>query len=192
MLTKTGTQLLFPTRLVRFTIDAPALDAAVAAQVLARSRTVPSVPRGERVGWQSGNDLFQWSAETHALGKLVADAVMAAHDQPLEEIALFGWANVFTRGVYFNPHVHADSAWSGAYYVDAGDSGDDAGGLLMLRDPRAGAGMTIGASNGFDSASAYELRPRTGELVIFPAWLVHWVTPYQSDRPRISVAFNAR
>jgi uncharacterized protein (TIGR02466 family) len=34
--------------------------------------------------------------------------------------------------------------------------------------------------------------PQTGMLVIFPAWLVHWVTPYQSDRPRISVSFNAR
>lgn len=192
MLTKTGTQLLFPTRLVRFAVDAPELDAALRSQILARSKTQPTVPRGERVGWQSGNDLFQWSPEAHALGKVIADAVMAAHDQSLAQIALFGWANVFTRGVYFNPHTHADSAWSGVYYLDAGDSSDDAGGLLMLRDPRAGAGMTVGPSNGFDSASAYEIRPRTGELLIFPAWLVHWVTPYQSDRPRISVAFNAR
>ena len=192
MLTRTGTQLLFPTRLVRFALDAPALDAAIGAQILERSRTIPSMRRGERTGWQSANDLFQWSPETGALGKLVADAVMSAHDHTLHEIALFGWANLFTRGVYFNPHVHADSAWSGVYYLDAADSGDDAGGMLMLRDPRAGAGMTIADSNGFDSASAYEVRPHTGELVIFPAWLLHWVTPYQSDRPRISVAFNAR
>jgi uncharacterized protein (TIGR02466 family) len=62
----------------------------------------------------------------------------------------------------------------------------------MLKDPRAGAGMVICDSNRFDSATAIEHRPRTGELLIFPSWLVHWVTPYQSDRPRISISFNAK
>jgi uncharacterized protein (TIGR02466 family) len=192
MLTRTGTALLFPTRVVTFTVDAPPLDAAIRALVLARSKTVPTVPRGERLGWQSGNDFFQWSAETRALGKLVADAVMGAHELDLAEISLFGWANLFTRGVFFNPHNHADAAWSGVYYVDAGESGGDAGGVLMLGDPRAGAGMVIGDSNRFDSASSVQITPRTGELLIFPSWLVHWVTPYQSDAPRISVSFNAR
>jgi uncharacterized protein (TIGR02466 family) len=192
MLTKTGTALLFPTRVVTFSIAAPPLDAALRALVLERSRTVPSVSRGERTGWQSGNDFFQWAPETRALGKLIADAVMGAHDTAIAEISLFGWANLFTRGVYFNPHTHADAAWSGVYYVDAGESGGDAGGVLMLGDPRAGAGMVLGDSNRFDSASAVEIPPRTGELLIFPSWLVHWVTPYQSDAPRISVSFNAR
>ena len=192
MLRKTGTALLFPTRVVTYAIDAAPLDAVLRALVLERSRTVPSVPRGERTGWQSGNDFFQWTAETHALGNVIAEAVMSAHDAPLSEISLFGWANLFTRGVYFNPHNHADAAWSGVYYVDAGESGADAGGVLMLGDPRAGAGMVLGGSNRFDSPSAVEIPPRTGELLIFPSWLVHWVTPYQGDAPRISVSFNAR
>ena len=192
MLTKTGTSLLFPTRVVTFQVQAAPLDAALRALVLARSKTVPTVSRGERVGWQSGNDFFHWTEETRALGKLAADAVMGAHETGLAEISLFGWANLFTRGVYFNPHIHADAAWSGVYYVDAGESGGDAGGELMLGDPRAGAGMVIGQANRFDSASSVQITPRTGELLIFPSWLLHWVTPYQSDAPRISVSFNAR
>lgn len=191
MLTKTGTALLFPTRVVTFRIEAAPLDGAIRALVLDRSRTVPTVPRGERVGWQSGNDFFGWTEDTRALGKLIADAVMGAHEAELAEISLFGWANLFTRGVYFNPHTHADAAWSGVYYIDAGESGD-AGGVLALGDPRAGAGMVIGDSNRFDSATSIHVTPRTGELLIFPSWLVHWVTPYQSDAPRISVSFNAR
>jgi uncharacterized protein (TIGR02466 family) len=192
MLTRTGTALLFPTRVVTFAIDAAPLDAALRALVLERSRTVPTVSRGERLGWQSGNYFLGWTAETRALGKLIADAVMTAHEAELPDIALFGWANLFTRGVYFNPHTHSDAAWSGVYYVDAGESGGDAGGVLMLGDPRAGAGMVMGASNRFDSASSVQITPRTGELLIFPSWLLHWVTPYQSDAPRISVSFNAR
>ena len=52
--------------------------------------------------------------------------------------------------------------------------------------------ILTGESNRFASACSYEWSPRTGDLVIFPSWLVHWVTPYQSDRPRLSVSFNAR
>jgi hypothetical protein len=122
MLSDRQTLHLFPTRVTTGRlIDAP--DAAVAALVLARSRTTPSVARGERSGWQSGNDFLSWSADTARLGRLIADAVMAAHDEAaVAEISLFGWANLFTRGVHFSPHLHADAAWSGAYYLDAGDS----------------------------------------------------------------------
>lgn len=185
---------LFPTLVTTYRVDATALNVELTALVLERSRTTPSVPRGERTGWQSGNDFLTWSAAAGALGKLLADAVMDAHadDAPVDGVRLFAWANLFTRGVYFNPHTHADAAWSGVYYVDAGDSGAAHGGMLMLRDPRVGAGMVASPTNGFDSADAYEVAPRTGALVIFPSWLVHWVTPYQGDRPRISVSFNAR
>ena len=192
MLLERTTLELFPTRLTTFRIATEPLNRALSELVLARSKTVPTVARGERCGWQSGNDFLSWSPAANQLGKLLADAVMSAHDVSLESINLFAWANLFSRGVYFNPHSHADAAWSGAYYVDAGDSGPDAGGLLMFRDPRAGAGMVMSDANAFDSACTYEVAPRTGMLVIFPAWLVHWVTPYQSDRPRISVSFNAR
>lgn len=194
MLTGKQTLELFPTRVTTYHVAQPALDVELAALVLARSQTVPSVPRGERTGWQSGNDFLSWSPAASALGKWIADAVMDAHADvaPVEGISLFGWANLFTRGAYFNPHSHADAAWSGVYYVDAGDSGVESGGVLMVRDPRAGAGMVTSPSNQFDSAGTFQLPPRTGDLLVFPAWLVHWVTPYQGDRPRISVSFNAR
>jgi uncharacterized protein (TIGR02466 family) len=99
---------------------------------------------------------------------------------------------VLRRGDYFTPHTHPDAAWSGVLYVDAGDSGEAHGGLLAFRDPRGGAGMVEAPTNRFDGAGTVHHVPRTGELVVFPSWLVHWVVPYQSDRPRISIAFNAR
>jgi uncharacterized protein (TIGR02466 family) len=44
---------------------------------------------------------------------------------------------------------------------------------------------------GGQSAGASELiHPRSGQLVLFPSWLLHAVRPYRGDRERISVAFN--
>jgi uncharacterized protein (TIGR02466 family) len=194
MLTGKRTLELFPTLVTTFQVEIPRLDEALAQLVLARAKTTPSVMRGERAGWQSGNDFFGWSPAAATLGRVIADAVIEAHSDraPIAEIGLLGWANLFTRGVYFSTHTHADAAWSGVYYVDAGDSSPTSGGMLMVRDPRAGAAMIASPSNEFDSACTFELAPRTGQLVIFPAWLLHWVTTYESDRPRVSVSFNAR
>ncbi|HET9625476.1 MAG TPA: TIGR02466 family protein [Kofleriaceae bacterium] len=183
---------LFPTLVGCFELDDPPRLAGLADEILARARVAPTVARGERTGWQSGNDLLDWSPSARALGGLFGDAVTAmAPAPPPDGVYLAAWANVLRRGDYFTPHAHPDAAWSGVLYVDAGDSGEAHGGFLSFRDPRAGAGMVEAASNRFDASTMHHY-PRTGALVVFPAWLVHWVVPYQGERPRISVAFNAR
>jgi uncharacterized protein (TIGR02466 family) len=41
------------------------------------------------------------------------------------------------------------------------------------------------------SAGATErVRPQSGRMVIFPAWLMHQVRPYRGTGERISIAFN--
>jgi hypothetical protein len=32
--------------------------------------------------------------------------------------------------------------------------------------------------------------PEAGTMVLFPSWLIHSVTAYRGNRPRVSVAFN--
>jgi hypothetical protein len=46
------------------------------------------------------------------------------------------------------------------------------------------------ASEGTVSFDAYRVVPQTGMLLMFPAWLYHYVHPYRGTEPRISVAFN--
>ncbi len=184
---------LFPTTLVRYQLPDLELCGRLTALVLERSRTQPSVPRGERTGWQSGDDLLTWNADTQAFGELLALAVMGAHDEaPLDGLHLAAWGNLLRAGDAFSPHTHANAAFSGVFFADAGDSGSSEGGLLCLRDPRAGAAMVITAANRFDSACVVELVPATGVLYIFPSWLLHWVSPYRGARPRVSISFNAR
>ena len=43
-------------------------------------------------------------------------------------------------------------------------------------------GLSIGASE--------LIRPETGTMLMFPAWLSHCVRPYKGTGQRISVAFN--
>jgi hypothetical protein len=44
------------------------------------------------------------------------------------------------------------------------------------------AGLSVGANE--------VLRPKSGRLVMFPAWLLHQVRPYTGTVERISIAFN--
>jgi uncharacterized protein (TIGR02466 family) len=43
-------------------------------------------------------------------------------------------------------------------------------------------GLSVGANE--------TVRPKSGRLVMFPAWLLHQVRPYRGTAQRISIAFN--
>src|SRR6266571_2883342 len=88
--------LVFPTRLIRAQLADDAIAGAVASQIHERSRTVPTVARGELTGWQSDNDLAAWSLECAQLVEWLAQAVMG--ETPVEEIELAAWANVLGDG----------------------------------------------------------------------------------------------
>lgn len=184
---------LWPTLVTTFAVDDAALLGDATEEILSRAAVLPTVARGERTGWQSASDLLQWTPRMRDVGALLAEAVGAiAPGTGAHGIDAAAWANVLGRGDYITPHTHAGSAWSAVLYVDAGDSGEAAGGFLSLRDPRAGAAMVITGANVQDSACTFHLYPRTGMLVVFPAWLLHWVPAYRGARPRISIAANLR
>ena len=45
--------------------------------------------------------------------------------------------------------------------------------------------------SGFN-ADAITIYPEVNKLIIFPSWLLHYVTPDRSGRPRYSIAFDTR
>jgi uncharacterized protein (TIGR02466 family) len=184
---------LWPTLVATFAVDDAALLRDAAEEILSRAAVLPTVARGERTGWQSASDLLDWAPRMRDIGALFAEAVAAiAPGAGARGIDAAAWANVLGRGDHVTPHTHAGAAWSAVLYVDAGDSDEAHGGFLSLRDPRAGAAMVITGANAHDSACTFHLYPRTGMLVVFPAWLLHWVPVYQGARPRISIAANLR
>jgi uncharacterized protein (TIGR02466 family) len=94
------------------------------------------------------------------------------------------WAVVYRSGGSLRPHTHHDSAWSGVYYVEAGDPASNAG-YLQLLDPRPAA-IARQASVGLQ-----RIKPVPGRMVAFPGWLPHSVqATANGDSLRICIAWN--
>lgn len=195
--------LVFATPLcVRRIPEADALNAGLARLILgwretARSETISNVG-----GWQSPPTLFQRpepeirqlrahvDATVHAL---MAMPSMVDGKKPPPAIPQYkagAWANVNGHGDYNHLHAHPRNHWAIVYYVAVGDAanGTNLNGRLELRDPRP---MAIhGTVKGFTFGQPLAIEPRPGLMVGFPAWLEHWVHPFQGSGERISIAVN--
>jgi uncharacterized protein (TIGR02466 family) len=147
-------------------------------------------------GWQSDNlDL-----KTPELAELFA-AIRKALDEihrafafntELRQVLTEAWVNINGRGHFNYSHDHPGSLFSGVYYVKGGaDKGE-----LEFKTPITAHTYTIsdnmvGAFNAF-TGHAMVIPPVTGDLLIFPSWLLHRVNMSRSDEDRISIAFNSR
>ena len=170
------------------------VNEALRQLILARMPDTPQDHRSNVGGWHSANDLLSWDApEIKQLVEWIRTALREADEQgstakarPDSRVTLFAWANVLHDGGYNRVHDHDTFTWSGVYYVDAGEGvlGDGMNGHLEFVDPRTGVGETF--------SSVLRLRPESGTMVLFPAWLKHFVHPYRGARPRISIAFNVK
>jgi uncharacterized protein (TIGR02466 family) len=147
-------------------------------------------------GWRSRNDLFHWPVpEVKELGAWLMDRVRhiieetARPDRFRGTISAVGWASVCRTGNYNAPHIYPESAWSGVYYVDAGDPEAVAlSSCLELLDPRPAAGGATTPGDPF--GHPVRIAPVAGLLVLFPSWLTHWVHPHCGRRERIAISFN--
>jgi Putative 2OG-Fe(II) oxygenase len=106
------------------------------------------------------------------------------------------WFHITLFGGYISNHTHPMAAWSAVYMVDPGEQPEDhpQGGVLSFKDPRPHANMYLDRGNNswqrpYHVGSVnYAMKP--GELMIFPSFLQHEVTPYFGRKPRITVAMN--
>ncbi|GAA3086147.1 hypothetical protein GCM10020000_85940 [Streptomyces olivoverticillatus] len=162
--------------------------------ILERTRSVPSSAVGVQDADKTTSDVLRW--EHPAIDQLrqwILDAVETLNDhvgagrdaagqqQPMVAEA---WAVVYRPEGLHQLHSHHDAAWSGVYYVATGRMTEGTG-LLEFVDPRPSA-----AAREPHRPPLHTLTPVPGMLVAFPAWLRHWVTPYQGDAERIVIAFN--
>jgi uncharacterized protein (TIGR02466 family) len=121
------------------------------------------------------------------------------YDRPtLERLQIFNdaWFHVTRRGGFFGLHNHPNASWSGVYCVDAGrpDPSSKDSGRLTFVNPMITCAMYLDAANarmplpyGYQTAG-FSLE--SGQLVIFPSWVLHDVKPFEGDGERVTIAFN--
>jgi uncharacterized protein (TIGR02466 family) len=95
------------------------------------------------------------------------------------------WSVRLHRSGYHSMHIHPLGWISSAYYVQV--PGEIAGshpgeGVLKFGEPD----IDIGDKG----AARRQIQPAVGRLVLFPSYMWHGTVPFESDRPRTTVAFD--
>ena len=188
--------------------DMGEVDAALRTAILKRFEADPQgVAISNRLGWHSDTQMIEWAGEP---AERLTSAVIDIANRYTVDSAAKGkrrfvwvpemWANVSTKGASNQLHTHAGSFWSAVYYLDDGYGGSTdqrLGGELEIEDPRAPM-VNMEAPdlrfrpNEKAGPAVHEvlIRPGTGRLLMFPAWLRHAVKPYFGEGRRISIAIN--
>lgn len=110
--------------------------------------------------------------------------------------ALQGWANVNRLGDYHDLHNHPHSYLSGTYYVrvpatppSVGRRRDLRPGCITFYDPRGAVNMNAIKRDPYVEME-HTVEPAAGMILLWPAFLHHFVHPNLSNDPRISISFN--
>jgi uncharacterized protein (TIGR02466 family) len=146
-------------------------------------------------GWQS-NDLALDTPELQELFHTITDKLNELHryfgfDESMRQSIADAWINISKKGNFNYAHNHPGMFFSCVYYVKGGQNK----GNIEFTTPIEGHAYTIqnnmvAAHNSF-TGHALSIPPITGELLIFPSWLNHFVRQNETDEDRISIAINS-
>lgn len=177
--------------------DADDLNRDLEIAILDQQKRDAGLTLSNRNGWQSKRDFPQWAGEAgrriveHAT-RLASEHTGHGPNRPSPSWNVDTWANVSASGGFNMPHIHGGTFWSAVYYVRTGEG---EGGQLVLHDPRMPALRMHAPALRFKEAGPdvrTEIQPKSGLMVLFPAWLLHSVEPWQGEGHRISIAMNIR
>ena len=127
--------------------------------------------------------LLLWILEQ---AKELIDRIGGVAAQEFCPYVLNSWASIYRNGDFHNSHIHPASLFSCVYCISTIENG---GGLLVLHDPRHNINYNhFECGLWSNNARIIDLQP--GDLIIFPGWLSHSVTPIQGDGERITLSVN--
>lgn len=154
--------------------------------------------------WHSDDHLLKWTkkagedlADMYKQGFAGFGEQFAIKPGGVYELSLQAWAMVTSDRGWSTVHTHPNAHFSAVYYPRSLPEAPEEhtvtgvkvqGGTLEFTDPRGPGNMTV---PGLRLQPAFRLKPRAGNMVVFPSWLPHFVHPYQGDEDRVSIAANA-
>jgi uncharacterized protein (TIGR02466 family) len=95
-----------------------------------------------------------------------------------------GWCDSRLANQDLRMHNHRSSHLSGVYYCQVTPTSGD----LEFIDPRANLGLV--SLDSHKHYNAYRHRPESGQMLIFPGWLLHYVHSNLSGIPRVVFVTN--
>lgn len=119
-------------------------------------------------------------------GKYVLDDLLYKYD----DYEITGmWSTILKQNAMHRPHTHSNNFYSGVFYVQ---SDKDAQANIQFYDPRPQADVLTPSVKKMtkDNSHVWFWPSTQNRMLLFPAWLQHYVTPNPSVNPRISIAFN--
>ncbi len=102
------------------------------------------------------------------------------------EYSLYGWLISMKKGGNLRPHIHTEGWLSGSIYINVPQKLKvDCGNLVV----------SLGEENDAIETHINEkktINVVTGSIVLFPASLMHYTIPFESEEERIVLAFDVR
>ncbi|HEX5340351.1 MAG TPA: putative 2OG-Fe(II) oxygenase [Gammaproteobacteria bacterium] len=97
---------------------------------------------------------------------------------------LVSWANILSQGDWQAPHMHPSvgNLASGVYYIDVPDKPKPEGCIEFLNPHPVAHHHGISLTR--------RLYPRTGDLILFPPYYIHYVYPFRGAGDRSIIAFD--
>jgi uncharacterized protein (TIGR02466 family) len=169
-----------------------------------RNPSPSHIPQAET--FESRFNLFRWPEACvqelrHFMLDAVARMVLETTTVRAEDLARLKfhnhtWFHISRFAGSFIAHNHPLASWSAVYCVRAGQNVPDHpdSGVLRFLDTRQGADTYIDPANSplhrAYALSPLEIRLTAGQLVVFPSYVFHEVTPFYGADTRITVATN--
>tara|TARA_B100000902_G_scaffold194618_1_gene185952 strand:+ start:705 stop:1286 length:582 start_codon:yes stop_codon:yes gene_type:complete len=145
--------------------------------------------RSNRNGWQSDTFLWKENIFKQLLDQILDSTQVIARNLSNKELPQMVvramWGNINPKGGFNFTHVHPSGWLSGVYYIQLPENNNE----IVFQDPRSSRMMDFQRSS-LIKDEYFSHYPKVGELLLFPSWLPHFVTPNTSEQNRISISFN--
>ncbi len=184
--------------------------------VFAQGRVAQEKQRGQKPGpfFASDDDLLhrvkieEWQDFVRFLVSSLGDTVKQANHQAWGgqsqelKVGIEGmWFQCSRAGSFHDVHTHGNCSWSAVYIVQIDESEQrvthpvygQANGVTRLYGPPFSAlgGAFVDLGNAYLQPPSVDIEPLPGQLLLFPSWLAHQALPYDGEKERIIISFNA-
>jgi hypothetical protein len=111
------------------------------------------------------------------------------------------WFQCSRGGAFHDVHTHGNCSWSGVYLVQIDEPErrashpvyGPANGVTRLYGPPLTTlgGAFVDVGNAYLQPPHHDIEPVPGQLLLFPSWLLHQAMPYDGEKERVIISFNA-